>query len=283
MCRLLAYKGPSVILDDLLYKPEHSIIKQSYHATEMDEPLNGDGFGIGWYARDIEPEPAVFTSVRPAWNNRNLQYVSPKISSDCVFAHVRAASVGGVTKLNCHPFHCRNFLMMHNGGIENFRTIRRSLLAKLSDEQFHSIKGQTDSEHIFALFLEHLSSCSNNSKLANYLDALKYAVEDIISLKDEYGLSKASQLNILITDGVRFVGSRYTTDSTKDPLSLYFADGDRFECRNNLYTMRDTGSDERAVLFVSERLNSHAQDWQSVPGNHFFTVDEKGETAFIKV
>ena len=68
MCRLLAYKGPPVILDDLLYEPEHSIIKQSYDAREMEEPLNGDGFGVGWYAPRLSKNPAVFTSVRPAWN-----------------------------------------------------------------------------------------------------------------------------------------------------------------------------------------------------------------------
>lgn len=278
MCRLLAYKGPPVLLDDLLYKPKHSIIKQSYQATEMEEPLNGDGFGIGWYARDIEPEPAVFTSVRPAWNNKNLQYIAPKISSDCVFAHVRAASVGGVTKLNCHPFHCGNFLMMHNGSIENFSEIRRPLLEELSDPQFHMIGGQTDSEHIFALFIEHLSGSSRNNDPDSYQDALKATVDDIIELKQAYGLDEGSQLNLLITDGINIVGSRLVIGSGKKQLSLYFASGGRFECHDNMYMLRENEGD--AVLIASERLNTHVQNWETVPPNYYFTVDEQGSIAF---
>lgn len=280
MCRLLAYKGPPVILDDLLYEPEHSIINQSFHATEMEEPLNGDGFGVGWYARHIEPEPAVFTSVRPAWNNRNLQYITPKISSDCVFAHVRAASVGAVTKLNCHPFHCHNFLMMHNGGIDNFQQIRRPLLAELSDTQFHNIQGQTDSEHIFALFLEHLNG---RQTTAAYLDSLKATVDDIHRLMHETGLEALAGLNILITDGKQFVGSRYKTESYNHALSLYFAKGEQLDGVANIGTQPQTDEERRAILFVSERLNSHAKNWNSVPQNQFFTVDEQSNLEFTAV
>lgn len=282
MCRLLAYKGPSVILDELLYKPEHSLIKQSYKAQEMEEPLNGDGFGIGWYALDIDPNPAVFASIQPAWNNRNLQYMSPKISSACVFAHVRAASVGGVSELNCHPFHCHNFMMMHNGGIEDFQEIRRPLLAKLSDPQFQTIKGQTDSEHIFALFLEHLYKGKDEQCLSNYRDALKATVEDIIKLKDQYGLKESSTLNLFITDGKQIIGCRYISDSSMEPLLLYFAEGGRFECRDSKYTLRKA-DDKKAVLFVSERLNKEEQEWHEVPANHFFAVDGGGTIEFTEV
>lgn len=92
MCRLLAYQGPPLAVADLLYQPAYSLIKQSYDAHEMAEPLNGDGFGLGWYAPDTSPEPAVFTAVTPAWNNRNLRYMAPKLVSPCICAHVRAAS-----------------------------------------------------------------------------------------------------------------------------------------------------------------------------------------------
>ena len=283
MCRLLAYKGPPVILDDLLYEPEHSIIKQSYHALEMDEPLNGDGFGVGWYARKLSADPAVFTSVRPAWNNQNLQYITPKIQSDCVFAHVRSASVGSVNELNCHPFHHKNFLMMHNGGIKHFEEIRRPLLSKLSDERFHEIKGQTDSEHIFALFLEHLSSYNSPSALTNYRDALKKTVNDIITLKQKHGLEGASSLNLLITDGIRMVGSRIITASDEKPLSLHYATGHQFECRDEMVTMQkdsEVSPENKAVLIASEKLNEHAQNWQSVPANHYFSVDAEGGLSF---
>ena len=72
MCRFLVYKGRDILMSDLLLKTEQSLIIQSFHAKERQEPLNGDGFGVGWYAPEIDPTPCVYTSIQPAWSNRNL-------------------------------------------------------------------------------------------------------------------------------------------------------------------------------------------------------------------
>ena len=88
----MLYLGPETRLSSLIIEPTHSLIRQSTHSLEREEPLNGDGFGIGWYARDHTTEPAVFRSITPAWNNRNLQNLARVVTSDCVLAHVRAAT-----------------------------------------------------------------------------------------------------------------------------------------------------------------------------------------------
>ena len=49
MCRWMAYFGDPVPVEDLLFRPEHSIIDQSLHAKLGGFTTNGDGFGIGWY------------------------------------------------------------------------------------------------------------------------------------------------------------------------------------------------------------------------------------------
>jgi predicted glutamine amidotransferase len=59
MCRWLAYSGSPVLLEDLLYKPDHSLIDQSLHAR----------LGVGWYGTNTET-PAVFRSVEPARSPR---------------------------------------------------------------------------------------------------------------------------------------------------------------------------------------------------------------------
>ncbi|MBL7864324.1 MAG: class II glutamine amidotransferase, partial [Cyclobacteriaceae bacterium] len=104
MCRLMAYRGTSIVIDNLLYKPKNSLINQSLAAKEIEEPLNGDGFGIGWYVPEVNNEPVTFVSVNPAWSNRNLRNLAPKVRTGCMIAHVRAASVGEVSESNCHPF-----------------------------------------------------------------------------------------------------------------------------------------------------------------------------------
>src|SRR5215510_2993742 len=77
MCRWLAYSGSPVLIEDLLLKPQHSLIDQSLHAQLGAETTNGDGFGIGWYGGG--GTPGIFHSVEPAWNDRNLRDLSAHI------------------------------------------------------------------------------------------------------------------------------------------------------------------------------------------------------------
>jgi glutamine amidotransferase len=110
-----------------LVKPVNSIVMQSLHARESTIPTNGDGFGLGWYVPSISVEPALFMSISPAWNDRNLLHLTAKIKSPCFFAHVRAASSGGVANYNCHPFIHEQWMLMHNGRINDFIVIKRHL------------------------------------------------------------------------------------------------------------------------------------------------------------
>jgi hypothetical protein len=79
MCRWLAYSGSPVLLDELLYKPKHSLIVQSLHSTLGAETTNGDGFGVGWYGD--QATPGVFRGTEPAWNDRNLRELAMHVSS----------------------------------------------------------------------------------------------------------------------------------------------------------------------------------------------------------
>ena len=128
-------------------RPAHSILKQSLHAEEREDPTNGDGFGVGWYVPELGPEPALYRSPVPAWNDPNLLHISRVSKSPCILAHVRAASPGtAVSVSNCHPFASGPFAFMHNGGIGGFPRIRRRLEAGLSEEAFAGIQGTTDSD-----------------------------------------------------------------------------------------------------------------------------------------
>jgi glutamine amidotransferase len=132
--------GPELLLADLLYRPNNSLILQSYKARERKEPLNGDGFGVGWYAPAVAETPGVFTSISPAWSNQNLRRLSEHVKSPCFFAHVRAASPGmAVSEANCHPFAHGRYLWMHNGTISGFDRIRRRLRESLPDRLYDAL------------------------------------------------------------------------------------------------------------------------------------------------
>ncbi len=64
MCRWLGYSGASVCLEELILKPEHSLIDQSLKAHSGAKTTNGDGFWIGWYSE--RGTLGVYKDFRPA-------------------------------------------------------------------------------------------------------------------------------------------------------------------------------------------------------------------------
>jgi predicted glutamine amidotransferase len=273
MCRFLAYLGAPISMGELLYDPSDSIIKQSYAAREIEEPLNGDGFGVGWYHHDRSPDPAVFVSVTPAWNNRNLRYLAPKVTSHCIAAHVRAASVGDVSEANCHPFHCKDRLLMHNGGVEHFDRIKRDLCNLLSEEMFLWVKGQTDSEHLVALFLDHLRNAGEQPTPDQVADAFEAMIADLKKLMRKHAITEPAYLNMVYTDGRIAVGLRYVSDRS-DALTMYYSEGKKYICTDNVcHMVRGTDKKEHAAMIVSEKLTDIADDFVEVPPHHYVLVD----------
>jgi glutamine amidotransferase len=272
MCRLMAYKGTPIIIDKLLYQPKNSLINQSFHAREIEEPLNGDGFGVGWYVPELNYEPITFVSVNPAWSNRNLRNLAPKIKTDCLIAHVRAASVGDVSESNCHPFQYKNLLMAHNGGVEEFGKIKRHLRNPLSDDLYNWIKGQTDSEHLFAFLLNDLFAKHKSISPDAVVDSFEHTFNTLKQLMAEHGVTEPAYLNMVFTNGLFFVGTRYCTDPKEEPLTLYHSEGSRYVVEEGVTRMEAPDDDDHAVLVVSEKLTDDAY-WTMIPANHFVIVE----------
>lgn len=274
MCRFLAYRGRPVLMDELMYQPKNSLIRQSIAAHESEEPLNGDGFGLGWYAHGLGSDPGLFVSVRPAWNDRNLRYLAQKIESDCIFAHVRAASLGEVSEANCHPFHFKNFLFMHNGEVEGFHFIKRYLRRLLSDDIYDWIRGQTDSEHLFALFLEQMRRQKGAYTAETMAEALEETVRIVRELKAQQGIAEDDYINAAVTDGRRVVALRYVSNPKERASTLYYAHGAKYECHDGVAKMTPAHESEHAVLIVSEKLTTDRSQWHEIPQNHLLIVEE---------
>ena len=269
----MVYIGTPIIIDKLLYQPKNSLINQSIHAKEIEEPLNGDGFGIGWYVPEINYEPVTFVSVNPAWSNRNLRNLAPKIQTECFVAHVRAASVGDVSESNCHPFSYKNLLMMHNGGVEDFGLIKRKIREPLSDELYNWIKGQTDSEHIFAYLLNELFTHHKVISEEAVIDAFERTFTALKKIMEENGIKEEAYLNMVVTNGLFFIGTRYVTNPKEEPLTLYHSEGSRYVVEDGITQLIAAKDDDNAVLVVSEKLTDD-KDWTLIPKNHFVIVDK---------
>lgn len=270
--------GPEILLSDLLYRPKNSLILQSYKSKERKEPLNGDGFGVGWYAPLSSPTPCIFTSITPAWSNDNLMRLSEHIKSPCFFAHIRAASSGmKVSDLNCHPFQHARYLWMHNGTIEGFWQIRRRLRESLPDQLYNKIEGTTDSEHAFAVFLNLLGDTESERPADHIGEALVQTLTQLEQWTAETKSEKPSFYNFAVTDGRSLAAIRYVSDPTVEPASLYYAADRKYECANGVCRLVDCDKSERAVVIASERLSEDGEHWFRVAPNHLLTVDENLE------
>ena len=275
MCRLAIYQGPPIAIADLFTRPAHSLIHQSFKAQERREPLNGDGFGVAWYAPG-HPEPATFRDTTPAWNNDNLVNLARVTASATILGHVRAATHGIVSRNNCHPFTAGRYAFMHNGSLKGFDRIRRRLLAELSDDAFALIRGNTDTEHIFALFVDRLADQAAADPLDRMADALvatlvhaaRYAME----------AEAASHLNLVATDGERTVACRVVLAGDPEraqTLYLRRLEGDqRYRCDDGVCSIDaiDDGEGKASVLIASEPLFER-EAWTAVPPNHLVRVD----------
>lgn len=273
MCRLVAYFGPEILLEDILVNPDNSLIQQSLHARDSRYPTNGDGFGVGWYNHQISPNPGLFTSISPAWNDQNLLHLASKIKSSCFFGHVRAASAGGVTHYNCHPFINENWMFMHNGGLNDFIQIKRHIRHLLEDDIYNWIKGETDSEHLFALFRQ----MAKGRDLSNFCSVIQLTLDVINQLQKvmtQFGKPGASYLNICVTDGKRLIASRYCTDRRYRPESMYYSLGKRFALKDQEYHMIQGSGKPECALVASEVLNGFNEEWHEVPEHHLLLINE---------
>ncbi len=281
MCRFVLYLGEDVPLSSLVTEPENSIIHQSFHSHEREEPLNGDGFGVAWYAPHVSAEPAVFKDITPAWNNMNLINLARVIRSPCVLAHVRAATPGlPVIQLNCHPFVCGPFAFMHNGRVGGFQKIRRTLMKSLSDRAFNAVEGSTDSEFLFGLFLDFFEYYKNNAEAHGdeseedmLSAALMATISEVERLKEEAGVTEPSLLNLAVTNGHTAVISRYVSEGGGKANTLYLHAGGRCECTFRHLHLIKTGGPRSAVIVASEPLTDE-DTWMKVPDDNVLIISE---------
>lgn len=276
MCRLLFYLGSPVVLSHLLTEPENSLINQSARSREREEPLNGDGFGLAWYTPHISQVPGVFRSVTPAWSNRNLLHLAQATASGCILAHVRAASeVGSVAENNCHPFIRGRLAFMHNGDLAGFRKRRRLLLAGLSDAGYAQIEGSTDSEYLFAYFLDHYDkdaeADTKGTPTERLARALVKTLAHVAAHTRDHGAGEHSYINIAVSDGAHAVVSRYTTDDPENCESLHLHTGKTYACIDGKSVMRKP-QDGRGAVIVSSEMLSDDKDWRTIPPNQLVIV-----------
>ena len=137
----------------------------------------------------------------------------------------------------------------------------------LNDELFQFVKGTTDAELAFAVFLSKLPVRHREHRSYSCTDlvvAMQKTISQIVQWCDEAGVEEASLLNFAVSDGDHFVATRFC-HKTAQASSLYFASGTTFECRDGEYKMETSHVRETSIIVSSEPLTDNDYDWVEVP------------------
>lgn len=258
MCRWLAYSGSPILLESILYKPQHSLIDQSLHARLGPHTTNGDGFGVGWYGEG--DTPGLYKGVDPIWNDRNLRELSAQLRARLVFAHIRASTGTPVQQTNCHPFRHGKWLWMHNGQIACFHQVKRELVVAVDADLYPCIEGSSDTEVFFFLALTF-----------GLMDDVPAGVERAVGFIEQvcrkHGIEEPMRMSTAVSDGQSVWGFRYS--STGVPPSLYYSTRvDTLREQHPEISLFDNLSDETRLI-VSEPLGDLAGAWNEVPASHY--------------
>lgn len=108
-----------------------------------------DGVGLGVF----QPDGSVLLHKRPiaAYEDTEFAREAREVSGSTFVAHVRYASTGGLRTENTHPFEQDGRLFAHNGVLTGLDRLREKVGEVLGGPVEDLIKGETDSELVFAL------------------------------------------------------------------------------------------------------------------------------------
>jgi glutamine amidotransferase len=244
MCRLYGQHGhPGADLCEPLCSAENALRFQSHKHPH--------GWGIGWYEAG---EPVIRRGLLPAHADEYFVRAARDARSTVVLAHVRDASVGPVTPENTHPFHRGRWLFAHNGTVARYKRshrLREAILAEIDADLRPALRGETDSERCFLVFLSRLRARAtlDGATVSQVWRALAEVTDTVAALADPRA-EAPSTMNFLVSDGRVLAASRHG---------------------KTLHLSTDAGPRHLFVL-ASERIG--AGRWEEVPEGGFVGTED---------
>ncbi|HEY7955980.1 MAG TPA: class II glutamine amidotransferase [Polyangia bacterium] len=211
MSRLFAYLGND---SDRVACALHPARKMLVTPMEAGGDAGGaspiiDSWGIGFYQGG-----EVLLQRRPKAPTEAVDFyaVARELRTDAIIGHVRAGTVGKPKNENTHPFRFRSWLFAHHGTLPDFARIQAELLASVPDFLRRNIRGQTDSEHLFHLFLSHLHEAGKlddpDISTTTVRSALRASLAQVAALAGQEAADRA-ECALAVTNGRVLVSTRH--------------------------------------------------------------------------
>lgn len=167
-------------------------------STRNVDPDKPWGWGIGFFHSG-----EILLKRRPLDDRTELRIdqMIDEVRSDILIAHVRNATVGALRTGNTHPFRYRQWIFADTGTVDGFGDLRSQLYESLPQFLQRSLRGDTDSELLFHLYLSFLHDSGQlDAPQVKPIDAAR-AIRSSLALLDRIGREtdhEPSRLNILL-------------------------------------------------------------------------------------
>src|SRR5579864_8627433 len=183
---------------------------EALRARSKGAPL---GWGLGFYQGG-----EVLMRRRPLDERREIDVsrLAADVRADLVVGHVRHATVGALRTENTHPFRYRQWLFAQAGTVSEFDQVRERLVSSVPEFLRGGIRGETDAEVLFHVFLSFLHDGSNlgDGRAADpgvVRDALRSSLAVADGMTAEVG-GTPGELNVLVTNGDFIVAAHRNHD-----------------------------------------------------------------------
>ena len=159
------------------------------------------GWGIGFYQAG-----EVLMRRRPIDDREDIDLAKQcaDVRADVLLGHVRSATVGTLRTENTHPFRYRQWLFAQTGTVSQFDAIRDRLIASVPEFLRGGIRGETDAEVVFHVFLSFLHDAGRLNDVfveaPVVRDALRSSLAVVDGMQAEVG-GQPGATNLAITNG----------------------------------------------------------------------------------
>jgi glutamine amidotransferase len=289
MCRVLAYLGQPVLLDEMLYEPEAGLVRQAVDPQLMGL-LNLGGFGLAAWAPTL-PDPSWPVTYRvPTVPNfdRNLRALARKVEATAIVAHVRGVIYDERERVGTHNVHPFLFpgatvALAQNGDLYDFGRMRFDLVDYVRPDLAAMIEGTTDSEWVYALILSMLDDPFAQVEAADAAAAVERALDVLREVRSVRGISVQSPVNLVLTDGRWLLATRFAFDYGWYPDDGSFFAGEREHDFTSLWFRAPDGEGaDASVIIASEPLSRHHAGWFEVP-EYSMLVVERGSAGDLRL
>lgn len=302
MCRVLAYLGEPILLEDLLYKPDVSFVNQTHQAALLNRlNLAGSGF-LAWDDKSERPElPFVYRSTQLPIYDRNLRALASKVRATCLLGHLRGVAYDVrsiISEQNLHPFlfDGARLALAHNGQLARFDEMKFALLPRMKPELSRIVRGTTDSEWFYALLLSQLPDPYADLGAQDICKGVIKALQIVAETRHELGIRTFSPMNLFLSDGNDLVAACYSFglgnfeglgDNYHPPdekaLRIWYTMGKSYGFYDGEWRMDHACSEATSFIVASEPLTRDQSTWAAVPLQHLVYLRRTGAQPSVEI